>query len=278
MVKDKVLGALERGSFWRRSPHILSGGALYGKTMKKNVGIILAGGIGKRMNTRGKLKQFKQLDGVPMLVYTLEAFCACGTIDNIVVVVPEAELKHTEQMVASYRLCKPIVIIAGGATRQESSFNALQHLHQQDHAGIVVIHDAVRPFVTIEIIEESIRAADKYGAADVAAKTADTIIEVKSGFVKAIPDRNKLYNSQTPQTFKFDLIYQAHLQARRDNFTETTDDIRLVLRLGKKVKLVESVPENVKITNPLDLELARVLARKLKCACPRKRDRDKRIL
>ena len=182
----------------------------------------------------------------------------------MIVVVPAAEIDRTERMLEIYRMRKPIEVIAGGSTRQESSFNALEHLRRRGKVDIVVIHDAVRPFVTTDLIERSVEAAETYGAADVAAKTVDTIVTVESDFVKEMPDRRNLYNGQTPQTFKFDIIYQAHKQAQKDNFIETTDDIRLVLRLGKKVKLVESTLENIKITNELDLEIARVLARKLK--------------
>ena len=238
--------------------------------MKKIVGIILAGGAGKRMKT-GKdkeLKQFMEIDGIPIILYTLETFCECSIIDDIVLAVPETEVNQTEQMIDPYRVRKPIEVIAGGPSRQESSFNALKHLHHRGNAHIVVIHDAVRPFVTCDLIERSVQAAEIWGAADVAAKTADTIIEVESGIVKAIPDRKQLYNGQTPQTFKFNIIYQAHKHAQKENFTDTTDDIRLVLRLGKKVKLVESTFENIKITNKLDLEMARVLARKLKSKVP----------
>ena len=233
--------------------------------MKKVTGVILGAGAGKRMKSAAKLKQFMKLDGVSVLLYTLKTFCKCAQIDDVVVVVPQADVDSTSKSVGPCREWKEVTVIAGGVTRQQSSFNAVTYLRDKGETEIVVIHDAVRPFVTSDIIRRSVDAAREYGAADVAAKTVDTVVEVSDGFIQAMPDRRKLYNGQTPQTFKLDLIYQAHQQAIDDNFSETTDDIRLVLRMGKPVRIVESTLENMKITTAIDMELAAVLAGKRKC-------------
>jgi len=237
--------------------------------MSKVTGVILAAGEGRRMKSAAKLKQFMKIDGVPVLLYTLNTFCGCAEIDDVVMVVPESDIERTEGLVEPCREWKPIEVIAGGKTRQQSSFNAVSMLHERGETEIVVIHDAVRPFVSCDLIRRSVAAAREFGAADVAAPTVDTIVEAENGFVKMMPDRGKLYNGQTPQTFQLELIYQAHQQALADNFSETTDDIRLVARLGKPVRIVESNFENMKITTAMDLELARLLAGKRKCRAPR---------
>jgi 2-C-methyl-D-erythritol 4-phosphate cytidylyltransferase len=237
--------------------------------MKKVTGVILGAGAGKRMKSADKLKQFMKLDGIPVLLYTLKTFCKCAQIDDVVVVVPQDDVESTSKSVEPYREWKEVKVIAGGNTRQQSSFNAVTYLRDKGETEIVVIHDAVRPFVTPDLIRRSVDAAREHGAADVAAKTVDTIVEVSDGFIQAMPDRRDLYNGQTPQTFKLDLIYQAHQQAIDDNFSETTDDIRLVLRMGKPVRLVESTLENMKITTAIDMELSAVLAGKRKCKVTR---------
>ena len=233
--------------------------------MKKVTGVILGAGEGKRMKSAARLKQFMKLDGIPMLLYTLKTFCSCAEIDDVVVVVPQADVESTSKSVEPYRKWKEVTVIAGGITRQQSSFNAVAYLHEKGETEIVVIHDAVRPFVTSDLIRRSVDAAREHGAADVAAKTVDTVVEVSDGFIQAMPDRRTLYNGQTPQTFKLELIYQAHQRAIDDNFSETTDDIRLVLRMGKPVRIVESTLENMKITTAIDMEFAAVMAGKRKC-------------
>ena len=137
----------------------------------------------------------------------------------------------------------------------------------------VAIHDAARPLVSPETIEEAIRQAKRCGAAAVAAKTTDTVLQVKDGFISSIPQRDALYNAQTPQVFRLDLIRKAHNAARREGLRNATDDVQLVLRLGKNIKLVEAPPENMKITTQRDLALASlIITEKLHSSDSRKTD------
>jgi 2-C-methyl-D-erythritol 4-phosphate cytidylyltransferase len=150
----------------------------------------------------------------------------------------------------------------GGRKRQDSSFKALQSLSKRDDVRIVAIHDAARPLIAPEVIERAIHEAKKHGASVVATKTTDTVFEVKDEFIVSIPERDNLYNAQTPQVFRFDLIWEGHEAARRDGVYDATDDVQLVLRLGRKVKLVDSSPENVKITTGRELDLAALILKK----------------
>ena len=230
---------------------------------KKNIGIILAAGTGARIKSTTVPKQFIKIAGHPIIIHTIQRFLQCPSINEILLVVPRSRIKYAQNLLRRYKLNKKIYIIQGGKTRQDSAYNALSFLSKKGDINVAVIHDAVRPFVTPEVIEKSVAEAKIYGAANVAAKTADTIIEIEDGFIKSILDRAKLYNSQTPQTFKFKIIWEAHKKAKKEKFSETTDDVRLVLRQGHKVKLIESPPENIKITTALDLETAKILIKNL---------------
>ena len=148
-------------------------------------------------------------------------------------------------------------MVVGGDTRQESVYNALKEL--SSNTDIVVIHDAVRPFVNEDMIIQSIDDANRYGSAIVAVPVKDTIKESDNdGFVMKTLDRRKLWAIQTPQTFKYDLIMKAHLYAR-DNNIQATDDAFLVEQIGHKVKLIMGSYENIKITTPDDLAVAKAI-------------------
>lgn len=222
------------------------------------IAIILAGGEGRRMSGGGLPKQFLEFNGRPILMHTLQVFDSCPSIDQIVIVSHPHHSARVRRLVATGGLAKPVAIVEGGGSRQESVWNALDYLRSIS-PGVVVIHDSVRPFVTHEIIDRSIAAAEAVGAADVVVKTTDTIVAVDQGFISSIPDRNLLYNGQTPQTFRFEIILSAHEQARMAGFVDTTDDVKLVLRLGHPVQVVEGSYENIKLTTPFDVHLAQLI-------------------
>lgn len=204
-------------------------------------------------------KQFLHLGGKPLFLHSVETFDCCPSVDEIVLVVPPGMTAKARSILAGRSLRVPVRIIVGGKRRQDSSYKALQTLAKRTDAAIVAIHDAARPLVTAEIVEESIHEAKKHGAAAVATKTTDTVLETRDGFILSIPNRQSLFNAQTPQVFRFDLIWEAHNAARRDGLRDATDDIQLVLRLGRKVKLVEAPPENMKVTTKRDLDLASLI-------------------
>jgi len=234
--------------------------------MTENIAIILASGIGKRMGA-GKNKVLLSLGGRPLVLHTLKAFEKCKDISGILIVIRKEEIGLAENIVKKYKIKKVIGIIEGGKERQFSGLNAVLHLNgilRNKNKSVVLFHNGANPFVTSEEITNSIINAKKYGASVVAHPTKDTIKEAnKNGMVVKTLDRSKLWNMQTPQTIKFPLAYEAFTKASRDNFIGT-DDVSLVERLGKKVKIIEASENNFKITTPLDLELAEIIIKNFK--------------
>jgi 2-C-methyl-D-erythritol 4-phosphate cytidylyltransferase len=222
--------------------------------MKVSV-VIPAAGLGTRMG--GIKKPYMDIAGKPILAYTLGAFQRCPFIDSIVIVTAKGDESRCIQDIKTYGIDKPFSIVAGGDTRQESVFNALREL--SSNTDIVVIHDAVRPLLTENMIIQSIDNANLYGSAIVAVPVKDTIKESDDdGFVAKTLNRRKLWAIQTPQTFKYDLIMKAHLYARNNNI-QATDDAFLVEQIGHKVKLIMGSYENIKITTPDDLAIAKAI-------------------
>ncbi|MFZ7119661.1 MAG: 2-C-methyl-D-erythritol 4-phosphate cytidylyltransferase [Eubacteriaceae bacterium] len=215
--------------------------------------ILLSAGKGLRMG--GELpKQFMEFDGIPVIIHTLKVIEKCKRIDNIVIVMNQDYIDYTYELIEKYNINKDIDIVKGGESRQGSTFNGLMALKDYN-PDIVVIHEAVRPFIDEELINETIDEAVKHGAVDVGVKTTDTMIQVEDGFITGMPDRAILYNGLMPQTFKYDLIVFAHLKAKQDKFDETTDDVRLIYRLGYPVKVVLGSYDNKKLTTKEDIEL-----------------------
>lgn len=215
--------------------------------------IIAAGGRGRRMNSSIS-KQFLNIKGHPILYYTLKKFEKMDKIKSIVLVTGADDLDYTrEEIIKRYRF-KKIRLVEGGKERQDSVYNGLRELSPQ--TDIVVIHDGVRPFVPVNIIEKSITAAAKYKAVGVAVPVKDTIKVVdKNHTIKNTPDRKTLWAMQTPQSFTYDIIMRAYEKAMRDGFYGT-DDTVLVERLGLPVKIIEGAYENIKITTPEDIVFA----------------------
>jgi 2-C-methyl-D-erythritol 4-phosphate cytidylyltransferase len=231
-----------------------------------NIGIILASGAGKRMGA-GKNKTLLTLQGKPIVFYALKSFEKCKDIDGILIVVGEKEIKIAKEIVKKYKIKKVIDAIAGGSERQFSGLNAILYLNEileNKSQTVVLFHNGANPFVTVEEIENSIKNAKKYGAAAVAHPTKDTIKKVdRKGLVVETLNRSELWNMQTPQAIKFPLAFEAFTKASKNNFVGT-DDVSLVEKLGKKVKIIEASENNFKITTPKDLALAEIIIKNLK--------------
>ena len=214
--------------------------------------IVLAGGRGKRMNYH-KSKQFIEIKGKPVLVYTLEKFIYNKSIDEVILVLPEDEVDYCKKEVLQKYSLKVDRIVIGGKERQDSVFNALEAMEK---ANIVLIRDGARPFISEKIIEEGIKYANIYGAAAPGVTPKDTIkIKNEDNISVDTPDRNTLVAVQTPQCFKYDEIYQCHRKIKEENAI-VTDDTSVVERYGHKVYLYEGDYTNIKITTPEDLILA----------------------
>lgn len=220
----------------------------------RNFAIILAAGRGTRMNQTIN-KMYLPLKGKPIIAHTLEAFYSLDIVQGITLVVsPGEEELMREKVLDIYPPKKPIKLVQGGAERQHSVYNGLKELPSDTQ--LVAIHDGARPLITPQVIERSFEVAKRWGAAVAGMPVKDTIKVVDSNDrVKDTPDRSYLWLVQTPQTFRYSLIMEAHKRAIEDNFL-ATDDSALVERLGKEVYMIEGGYENLKVTTPEDIAIA----------------------
>jgi len=219
--------------------------------------VIPAGGAGARMKSR-QPKQYLRVTGAPLLVHTLRALLRSGVVDGVVLAVPGDRIVATRRMLQRYRVPRILGVVGGGANRQESVWRGLQAAPAG--ARWIVVHDAVRPFITRDLVEQVLAAARRHGAATCGLAVRETVKRVRGETVQATLDRDGLWLIQTPQAFSRGLLWAAHEKARRDHFTGT-DDAVLVERLGGRVAMVPGLPENLKITTPEDLKVARLWLR-----------------
>jgi len=206
----------------------------------------------------GKSKQFFELQGTPILVHTLRKFAQCSAVGEIVVALRKNETAGFQKLIGSENCTKSVRVVEGGAHRQNSVANALAAISAED-GDIVLVHDAVRPFVEQETILSVIEAVKKYGAAIAGVPAVDTVKQVDrtadGAVVLATVPREKMVLAQTPQGFRFGLLKKAFDEATADGFMGT-DEASLIERSGGTVHVVMGSPRNVKITTPADLELA----------------------
>jgi len=222
----------------------------------KSIALIPAAGMGKRMGASFN-KQYLQLDGMPIVAHTVAVFEQSPLIDAIYLVIPAEEIPYCrEHVVEAYKFRKVAAIIPGGKERQHSVMNGLRGMggYATDD-DVVLIHDGVRPLITEEVLRESIAVASLYDGAVMAVQTKDTIKSVENGIITYTPDRNTLWQAQTPQTFRYSVIFSAHLAAEADHYLGT-DDSSLVERTGGQVRIVQGDYHNIKLTTPEDLLLA----------------------
>lgn len=213
--------------------------------------IVVAGGRGKRMG-KSISKQYIKIKEKEIIALTLEVFNNSRIVDEIILVVPCEDVDYcTTEIVKKYNLEKVKRIIDGGAERQESVYKGL--LNCNSKTDIVIIHDGVRPFISDKIIADGVQYATRYGACTTAVPVKDTLKVVdEDGFSVSTPDRNKIRMIQTPQTFKYNLILDAHKRAILEGII-ATDDTMLVESLGNKVKIIDGNYFNIKITTVEDL-------------------------
>ena len=242
----------------------------------KVIVIIPAAGLGTRMapvpsDAKSKKahpsKQFTELGGTPILIHTLRRFAAVDAVSEIWIALRENEIegfRERLQKEAKDLLAKKIELVTGGEHRQQSVEHALNAIH----AGaddIILVHDAVRPFVTPEIIHDVIEAARKYGAAIAGLPAVDTVKQVErtaeGAIIKATIPRQGVVLAQTPQGFRYNVIKKAFDEAAADGFMGT-DEASLAERSGHAVAVVMGSPINIKITAPADMELAEFYLRK----------------
>ena len=222
----------------------------------KSIALIPAAGMGKRMGASIN-KQYLHLDGMPIVARTISVFERSPLIDAIYLVIPAEEIPFCrEHIVEAYNFCKVAAIIPGGKERQHSVMNGLRGMREHVSDGdVILIHDGVRPLITEEVLRESIAVARSHDGAVVAVPAKDTIKSVENGNVTGTPDRNTLWQAQTPQAFRYSVIYSAHQAAETDHYLGT-DDSSLVERVGGLMRIVQGDYHNIKITTSEDLVLA----------------------
>ncbi|MDD5167358.1 MAG: 2-C-methyl-D-erythritol 4-phosphate cytidylyltransferase [Syntrophales bacterium] len=229
------------------------------KTLK-TVAIIPAGGAGRRLK-KNVSKQYVLLHGLPLLVHTLKRFQISDMIHEVFLVVPpdDVDVMWTS-VIEKYGLTKIVKVLPGGKERQDSVRSGISAI--ENDIDIVIIHDAVRPFISQELIRQVVMEAAKSGAVVVAVPVKETVKLCKKGnMVASTPSRNQVWLAQTPQAFQREIIIRAYEAALKDGFYGT-DDAGLVERIGLDVKIIPGTYDNIKITTPDDLMLARVLIKK----------------
>lgn len=278
LVKARVFGMTPLGSGAKLTIPFFGGFELrpsvlvYLLPAMKVIVIIPAAGLGTRMGpvaSKGKQKkgapskQFTELAGTPILIHTLRKFAGVNAVSEIWIALRESEIADFRSRLESEAkdvLRKKVEFVVGGEHRQQSVEHALNAVaaaaREED---IILVHDAVRPFVTAEIIEEVIEAAQKYGAAIAGLPAVDTVKQVErtaeGALIKATIPRAAIVMAQTPQGFRFGVIKKAFDEAAADGFLGT-DEASLVERSGHEVAVVMGSPKNIKITAPGDMELA----------------------
>jgi 2-C-methyl-D-erythritol 4-phosphate cytidylyltransferase/2-C-methyl-D-erythritol 2,4-cyclodiphosphate synthase len=216
-----------------------------------NIAIIVAGGKGKRMHKRIN-KLFLLLNKDPIIFYTLKTFQECKNVNKIILVVNPDDKGKFQSIIKKNNFKKVEKIVEGGLERQDSVYNGIKAIEKAENDDIIIIHNAANPFVNEETINNSIKAANKFGASVVGFPAKDTIKVIEDGIVKKTIERKQLWQIQTPQTMKYFLAKKAFEIAYRDKFYGT-DDVSLVERIGGTVKVVYCPRENIKITDQHDL-------------------------
>lgn len=226
--------------------------------MDKIALIIPAAGSGSRLQTETP-KPFIEIAGKSILQHTLSRFLHLDALSTIIIATSSNYLESIRELLSGDIAGaggKKLLVVEGGSERQHSIYNALQHVGDSEY---VIVHDAVRPFVSAGNISDCLEVAAETGAAVLGVKAKDTIKRTnRGGMIEETPSRNTLWQAQTPQVFQTSVLKKAYEAANEDNFTGT-DDASLVERMGHPVKMVEGDHRNFKITYPLDLKLAQQL-------------------
>ena len=228
-------------------------------------GAILAGGVGSRMNISDMPKQFLSLGNKPIIIHTLEKFLLCEKIDEIYIGVHANWLVHMEDLIDKYIKMKKdrIHVVAGGSDRNSTIMNivaAIEKDHGESDEHYIVTHDSVRPFVTARILNDNVESVLKYKATDTVTEAVDTIVVSEEGkVITDIPDRRKMYQGQTPQTFRRKTYLRIYETLDESYLAKVTDAARILTEHDCTVGLVMGEEFNIKITTEYDLSIATFL-------------------
>lgn len=227
-----------------------------------NIAVIFAGGTGKRMNTKSKPKQFLEMHGKPVLIYTLENFQNHPLIDHIILVCLERWIDYAAGLMKKFGITKVAKIVPGGKTGQESIYHGIataEKLYGDDN--VVLIHDGVRPLINEETITNCIRTVKQYGNAITVSPAIETIFlkNEENDFVGQIFNRSRCEMAKAPQCFVLGDIYKAHFKAIKEGNCDFIDSASLMQHYGMNLYTVEGPSENIKITTPSDFYIFRAI-------------------
>lgn len=228
-----------------------------------NISVIFAGGVGSRMNTKSRPKQFLDLNGKPVIIYTLELFDNHPEIDAIVVVCIEAWIPFLEKMLKKFEINKVVSIVPGGETGQLSIYNGLCAAEQYsieycDDNTLVLIHDGVRPLITEQTISDNILKVMECGSCITCIPATETFV-VKADDGLDIPERKKSLIARAPQSFLLNDILSAHRRAISEGIFDFVDSCTMMNHYGYELGLIEGPMENIKITTPTDYFIFRAM-------------------
>ena len=217
--------------------------------------IIPSGGSGMRMNNPLP-KQYLRINGKEIIAYTLEIFQKCDLIDEIIIAAQKNYFDLLQTIKKNYSFSKISKIVEGGEERQHSVFNALKSINAKEN-DLIVVHDAVRPLLPQDLLKNTIATANQFGCAVAALKAKDTLIKGNDSILSYV-DRNEYYYAQTPQIFRYKILFEAMKNAELNQFIGT-DESMLVHRLGYEIKIVEGSSLNFKITSQDDIKLLQLI-------------------
>jgi 2-C-methyl-D-erythritol 4-phosphate cytidylyltransferase len=227
-----------------------------------NIGVIFAGGVGSRMHSKDRPKQFLEIYNKPIIVHTIEIFEKNANIDALSVVCVAEWMDYFKQLVYQYRLDKVKKIVPGGSTGQLSIYNgicAAKEIAEDDNA-IVLIHDGVRPLITSNLLTQNIEDVMKYGNSITSSIVKETIVEVDDdGTIKLVPDRAHSRVAKAPQCFYLDDILSAHKKALDEGITDFIDSCTMMQHYGYTLHMTDGPYENIKITTPDDFYTMRAI-------------------
>lgn len=229
-----------------------------------NIGVIFAGGSGTRMNTKSRPKQFLDLNGKPIIIYTIELFDNHPDIDGVVVVCLESWIPFLQKMLKKFEINRVVRVIPGGASGQDSIFKGLcaaeeYAKEQNDDSTIVLIHDGVRPLITEDTITDNIAKVKECGSCITIVPATETFVVKRNDGSLELPKRSECFLARAPQSFYLKDIIGAHRKSQEEGKTDFIDSCSLMSHYGFKLGLVEGPMENIKITTPTDYFVLRAM-------------------
>lgn len=227
-----------------------------------NIAVIFAGGVGRRMNSKDRPKQFLEIYNKPIIVHTIEHFQNNHLIDAVVVVCVEEWIEYFNKLIYKYRLDKIKSVVSGGKTGQLSIYNGLCEAEKisDGEKSVVLIHDGVRPLINEQLLIQNIEDVNKYGSSITAGIVKETIVEIyDDGEIKNVPDRAHSRVAKAPQCFWLDDILSAHRKALDSNKTDFIDSCTMMKYYGYQLHMTDGPYENIKITTPDDFYTMRAI-------------------